>query len=55
MVGDSVSHDIEGALGVGMRGVLLHRSETPTPRAQEPRPAACRSFGRCATVRSALE
>lgn len=26
MVGDSVPHDIEGALGVGMRGVLVHRS-----------------------------
>jgi putative hydrolase of the HAD superfamily len=30
MVGDSLKHDIEGALAVGMRGVLLRRSgETP--------------------------
>jgi putative hydrolase of the HAD superfamily len=27
MVGDSVPHDIEGALRVGMRGVLVHRGE----------------------------
>lgn len=31
MVGDSLSHDIEGALRVGMRGVLVHRSEGPLP------------------------
>ncbi len=35
MVGDSVSQDIEGALRAGMRAVLLHRSEQPTPRADE--------------------
>jgi putative hydrolase of the HAD superfamily len=29
MVGDSMSHDIEGARGVGMRGVLVHRSDAP--------------------------
>jgi HAD superfamily hydrolase (TIGR01662 family) len=29
MVGDSVSHDIVGAQGVGMRGVLVHRSAEP--------------------------
>jgi HAD superfamily hydrolase (TIGR01662 family) len=29
MVGDSIAHDIEGALGVGMRGVLVHRSREP--------------------------
>jgi HAD superfamily hydrolase (TIGR01662 family) len=29
MVGDSISHDIAGAQGVGMRGVLVHRSEEP--------------------------
>ncbi len=29
MVGDSVSHDIAGAQGVGMRGVLVHRSAEP--------------------------
>lgn len=35
MVGDSVRHDVEGALAVGMRAALVHRSETPHPRAQE--------------------
>ena len=29
MVGDSLAHDIEGALRVGMRGVLVHRAGTP--------------------------
>jgi putative hydrolase of the HAD superfamily len=29
MVGDSLTHDIEGARRVGMRGVLVHRSATP--------------------------
>jgi HAD superfamily hydrolase (TIGR01549 family) len=35
MVGDSVSQDVEGALAVGMRAVLLHRSDKPHPRARE--------------------
>ena len=35
MVGDSVKQDIEGALGAGMRAVLLHRSEGAAPRAVE--------------------
>ena len=35
MVGDSVRHDVEGALGVGMRAALLNRSERPHPREQE--------------------
>jgi putative hydrolase of the HAD superfamily len=29
MVGDSLPHDIDGARGVGMRGVLIHRSADP--------------------------
>lgn len=29
MVGDSLAHDVEGALGAGMRGVLLARSAPP--------------------------
>ena len=29
MVGDSVAHDIEGARRVGMRGILVHRADTP--------------------------
>jgi putative hydrolase of the HAD superfamily len=35
MVGDSLSQDVEGALGAGMRGVLLHRSDEPHARATE--------------------
>lgn len=31
MVGDSLSHDIDGARRVGMRGVLVHRSDDPPP------------------------
>ena len=33
MVGDSFTHDIEGARSVGMRGVLVHRSDQPAPEA----------------------
>jgi HAD superfamily hydrolase (TIGR01662 family) len=35
MVGDSVQHDVEGALRVGMRAVLLHRGAASHPREQE--------------------
>jgi HAD superfamily hydrolase (TIGR01549 family) len=35
MVGDSFRHDVEGAIRVGMRGVLLHRGDTPTAGAAE--------------------
>ena len=35
MVGDSLRHDIEGALRAGMRAVLLHRGEAPPARASE--------------------
>lgn len=35
MVGDSIRHDIEGALRAGMRAALLHRSEQPHPRTSE--------------------
>jgi len=31
MVGDSFTHDIAGAQSAGMRGVLVHRSDTPAP------------------------
>jgi putative hydrolase of the HAD superfamily len=31
MVGDSLPHDIEGALSVGMRGVLVHRGDEGPP------------------------
>jgi putative hydrolase of the HAD superfamily len=35
MVGDSVRQDVEGALAVGMRAVLLHRDDEPHPREDE--------------------
>jgi putative hydrolase of the HAD superfamily len=33
MVGDSLRHDVEGAIRAGMRGVLLHRGGTADARA----------------------
>src|SRR5262245_17501257 len=33
MVGDSVSHDVQGARRVGMRGILLARGSVPTAMA----------------------
>jgi len=36
MVGDSLAHDIDGARGVGMRGVLVHRSDDPAPETDVP-------------------
>lgn len=33
MVGDSVRHDIEGAIRAGMRAALLHRGQAPHPAA----------------------
>ena len=35
MVGDSLRHDVEGAMRAGMRGVLLHRGDSPTTAAEE--------------------
>lgn len=35
MVGDSVRHDVDGALKAGLRAALLHRSDTPHPQAGE--------------------
>ena len=32
MVGDSFTHDVEGALGVGMRAVLLNRGDAAAPK-----------------------
>jgi putative hydrolase of the HAD superfamily len=31
MVGDSLKHDVEGALGVGMRAILLNRGDADAP------------------------
>ena len=36
MVGDSVTHDVEGARGVGMRPVLLHRHPGSAPEVDAP-------------------
>jgi putative hydrolase of the HAD superfamily len=36
MVGDSLSHDINGARRVGMRGVLVHRSNDLAPQTNVP-------------------
>jgi len=36
MVGDSLAADVQGAIGVGMRGVLVHRSTEPAPEAGVP-------------------
>jgi putative hydrolase of the HAD superfamily len=35
MVGDSLRHDVEGAMRAGLRGVLLHRGDAPAPHARE--------------------
>jgi len=35
MVGDSLRHDIEGALRAGMRAILLHRGDNVHPMARE--------------------
>ncbi len=35
MVGDSLRQDVEGALGAGMRAVLLHRGDGEHPLARE--------------------
>ena len=36
MVGDSFEHDIEGARRVGMRGVLVQRSQEHLPAPSDP-------------------
>jgi HAD superfamily hydrolase (TIGR01662 family) len=35
MVGDTLAHDVEGALAVGMKAVLVHRAGAPHPKAAE--------------------
>jgi putative hydrolase of the HAD superfamily len=35
MVGDSVRHDVEGALRAGLRAALVHRTDTPHPSQRE--------------------
>jgi HAD superfamily hydrolase (TIGR01549 family) len=37
MVGDSLKHDVEGALGVGMRAILLNRGDSAAPAMAVPR------------------
>ena len=50
MVGDSLTHDVEGALNVGMRAVLLNRGDARRA-ARRRRPSRCRSSTRCASCR----
>ena len=52
MVGDSVRHDVEGALRAGMRAVLLHRGEGPHASAPGSRHAKCPSYARCGSSRN---
>jgi HAD superfamily hydrolase (TIGR01662 family) len=40
MVGDSLQQDVEGALNVGMRAVLLHRGDSAGPRSVDRRDRA---------------
>ena len=35
MAGDTLAHDVEGALAVGMKAVLVHRAAAPHARAAE--------------------
>jgi HAD superfamily hydrolase (TIGR01549 family) len=35
MVGDSIQHDVDGALRAGLRAALLHRESAPHPRERE--------------------
>jgi HAD superfamily hydrolase (TIGR01662 family) len=44
MVGDSLRHDVEGAIRAGMRGVLLHRGDGPIARANEVKVPVIRSL-----------
>ncbi len=53
MVGDSLTQDIEGALAVGMRGVLLRRSGVPVPAT--PEGGTDRAIGRVPVIRSLYE
>ena len=36
MVGDSLRHDVEGAMRAGMRAVLIHRGEMTPPECAAP-------------------
>ena len=47
MVGDSLTHDIEGALAVGMRAILLNRGDAAAPAVQ--------GHARVPTIRSLRE
>jgi HAD superfamily hydrolase (TIGR01549 family) len=40
MIGDSLKHDVEGALGVGMRAVLLNRGDSAAPAVAVSRPGS---------------
>ena len=42
MVGDSLRHDVKGAIRAGMRAVLLHRGSSEHPRERELTPRGVR-------------
>jgi HAD superfamily hydrolase (TIGR01549 family) len=55
MVGDSLKHDVEGALGVGMRAVLLNRGDSAAPAVASPRPGSGQGDYRVPVIRSLRE
>ena len=54
MVGDNVRQDIEGALAVGMRAVLLHRDEAPHAREADLAAAGVRVLRSLRDLRAAM-
>jgi HAD superfamily hydrolase (TIGR01549 family) len=55
MVGDSLKHDVEGALGVGMRAVLLNRGDSAAPAVAVPRPGSGQADCRVPVIHSLRE
>ena len=55
MVGDSLKHDVEGALGVGMRAVLLNRGDSAAPAVAVARPGSEQGDCRVPVIRSLRE
>ena len=55
MVGDSFRHDVEGALGVGMRAVLLNRGDAAAPGVAVLRPGSGQGDHRVPVIHSLHE
>ena len=55
MVGDSATHDVEGALGVGMRAVLLNRGDSAAPIVAVARPGSGPGDDRVPVIHSLRE